>query len=83
MPVGAGWSPPRIPSPFVVGHNGGVAEEEDLPPNVVPLRSDQDELVVLEERVMDALDEQDRAWADRQAQDDDQPAGRRPPPHLS
>ncbi|MBW3614614.1 MAG: hypothetical protein KY439_04790 [Actinobacteria bacterium] len=58
-------------------------DQEDLPTNVVPLRSDEDELLVLEERVMDALDEQDRAWADRQGRDDEPPVSKRPPPHRS
>ena len=54
----------------VADHNGGV-DQEELPPNVVPLRSDEDELVTLEERVMDDLDEEDRAWADAEAREDD------------
>ncbi len=61
-----------------------AVDEEGSPPNVVPLRSDQDELVVLEERVMDGLDELDRAWAARWTRDDDPPpVGKRPPPHRS
>jgi hypothetical protein len=48
-------------------------DEEEPPPNVVPLRSDEEELVTLEERVMDDLDEQDRAWADAEAREDDDP----------
>jgi len=36
---------------------------EDTPSNVVPIRSDEDELVALEERVMDGLEEADRADA--------------------
>jgi hypothetical protein len=37
---------------------------DDTRSNVVPIRSDEEELLALEERVLDALEEQDRAEAD-------------------
>jgi hypothetical protein len=46
---------------------------DDTPSNVVPIRSDEEELLALEERVMDALEEQDRAEAD--PGDVDEPVG--------
>ncbi len=46
---------------------------EDTPFNVVPIRSDEDELVALEERVMDGLEEADRA--DAAAGETEEPVG--------
>ncbi len=36
--------------------------DDALPPGVFPIRSDEKELLALEQDVMDELDAQDRAW---------------------